>query len=69
MDLSKELQNFSPSTPFACYGDGKLRALRLLQSIFQHALSHVLSKLQQPLDISTPAFQGLVQQKDTALAQ
>ena len=48
LDLSVALQNPSPSTPFACYGDGQLRALRLLQNIFQQALPPTFSKHTQP---------------------
>ena len=69
LDLSVELQNPSPSTPFARYGDGQLRALRLLQNIFQQALPPIFSKNTQPFNKTNLDFQALVQQEATTLAQ
>ena len=69
LDLSVELQNPSPSTPFARYGDGQLRALRLLQNIFQQVLPPTFSKNTQPVDKINLDFQALVQQEATTLTQ
>ena len=63
------LQNPSPSTPFARYGDVQLRALRLLQNIFQQALPPTFSKHTQPFDKTNLDFQALVKQEATTLAQ
>ena len=69
LDLSVELQNPSPSTLFARYGDGQLRELRLLQTIFQQTLLPTFSKHKQLLDRNNINFQTLVNQEATALSQ
>ena len=56
LDLSVELQNPSSPTPFARYGDIQLRALRLLQNIFQQTLPPTLFKHKQPLDKPIQTF-------------
>ena len=68
IDLSQVLAHPSPTTPFARYGYGQLRALHLLKDLFQQALPPALVSSQK-ITISTADFQALVQKKAQLIAQ
>ena len=66
LDLSQALRHPSPSTPFARYGDGKLRTLQLLENLFRQAL---LPTLSSPVThVSNDDFQSLVLAKAKNIA-
>ena len=59
LDLTTALQNPSPATPFARYGDAQLRALEQLQQIFK---SHIPDNLQvSPSNIPPHRLQRIPQ--------
>ena len=58
LDLSQALRHPSPSTPFARYGDGQLRALQLLENLFRQTLPPTISS--PVTNVSNGDFQFLV---------
>ena len=68
IDISQALTHPSPVTSFARYGYGQLRALHLLNDLFQQALPLALVSSQK-ITTSTADFQALVQKKAQVIAQ
>ena len=60
IDISQALTHPSPATPFARYGYGQLRALHLLNDLFQQALPLALVSSQK-ITTSTADFQAMRQ--------